>query len=186
MTVVIGIVGEKGAGKDTFAHLLTKLLSQKKIAHIRFSDHLRATLDLWHLPQTRENLQKLAVVMNDGYGDTTVSDAVFHRIKDLTADIICVDGVRWQSDVELIQKFTHHLLIYITASPKIRFERLKQRGEKVGESKMSYQQFLKEEQAKNELLIPQIGQSAQVKIVNESTIDEFEREIKTKVLALLS
>lgn len=184
MNLVLGIVGEKGAGKDTFVLLLKKILTDKKIAHIRFSDHLRETLDLWHIPKTRENLQKLAVIFNEGYGDGTVADAVFARIKDLREQIICVDGVRWETDVKLIKKFPRNKLIYITAEPKTRFDRLKKRGEKVGEAEMDYSQFVKEEGAKNEVLIPQIGSLADFKIINEGSIENFEDEIR-KIANLL-
>src|SRR3989344_234713 len=164
---IIGLVGEKGSGKDTFAKYLQEI-SEKSVAHIRFSDLLKQTLRLWDLPITRANLQKLAQVLED-FGEGTVAHGLEKQIQSTEADIIILDGIRWKPDVELLNKFFNHKLIYITADPKLRFERLKNRGEKDGEAEMSYEQFLEEEKAPNELLIADIGSKADMKIENNGS-----------------
>ncbi len=173
---IIGLVGEKGSGKDTFAKYLSEI-SEQKINHIRFSDLLKQTLKLWDLPITRANLQKLAQVLED-FGSGTVAHGLEKQINETDAEIIILDGIRWKPDVELLKKFPKHKLVYITADPKLRFERLRNRGEKIGESEMSYQQFLEEEKAPNELLIPEIGSGADLKIENNGSIEEFDSQIK--------
>jgi dephospho-CoA kinase len=50
--IVLGLVGEKGSGKQTFSDFLKKAAKGKKIAHMRFSDILRETLELWSLELT--------------------------------------------------------------------------------------------------------------------------------------
>lgn len=180
---IIGLVGEKGSGKDTFAKYLQEI-SEKNVAHIRFSDLLKQTLKLWDLPVTRANLQKLAQVLED-FGTGTVAHGLEKQIRGTEAEIIILDGIRWKPDVELLKKFPSHKLVYITADPKLRFERLKARGEKDGEANMSYEQFLKEEKATNELLIPEIGSQAEYKITNNGSIEDFKQEIKKLVAANL-
>lgn len=174
--LLIGLVGEKGSGKDTFSKYL-QAISTKKITHIRFSDLLKQTLKLWDLPTTRHNLQKLAQVLED-FGSGTVAHGIEKQIKETETDIVILDGIRWTPDVELLNKFPHHKLVYITADPKLRFQRLKKRGEKDGESQMSYEQFQQEEKAPNELLIPEIGSKANFKIENNESIEEYEQQIK--------
>lgn len=181
---IIGLVGEKGSGKDTFSKYLTEI-SDKKISHIRFSDLLKETLKLWDIEVTRANLQKLAQVLED-FGEGTVAHGLEKKIENSNSEIIILDGIRWKPDVELLRKFPNHKLIYITADPKLRFERLKSRGEKVGESNMTYDQFLEEEKAPNELLIPEIGSEADIKIENNGTIEEFDKKIETLCSTLLS
>jgi len=170
---IIGLVGEKGSGKDTFAKYLQEI-SEKSVAHIRFSDLLKQTLNLWDLPVTRANLQKLAQILEE-FGSGTVAHGLEKQIQSTEAEIIILDGIRWKPDVELLKKFPNHLLIYITADPKLRFERLKQRGEKDGEADMSYEQFLEEEKAPNELLIPEIGSEADYKIQNNTSLDVLKK-----------
>ncbi len=180
MQTVLGLVGEKGSGKETFTIFLEELAPNKKIAHIRFSDLLKETLEDWSLPQTRENLQKLAVVLNTGFGEGTLSHAICERVKNTQAEIIVIDGVRWDSDVELVRTFDKNFLIYITADLETRFERLKKRGEKQDEETTSFEQFKKEEQAPNEILISQIGSKADFKLENNGSFEE----LKTKIADL--
>ena len=178
MKLIIGLVGEKGSGKETFAKIFQSLMPDKKIAHIRFSDHLKDTLTLWDIPITRANLQKIAIVMKDNFSPDAVSHAVYQRINAQDADYILLDGVRWESDVELTQEFKNNLLVYITADLKVRFERLKTRNEKVGEETTPYEQFTKEEQAENELLIPEIGASSDYKIENDGSLEEYKQKVE--------
>lgn len=174
--LLIGLVGEKGSGKDTFSKYLTQI-SNQKISHIRFSDLLKETLKLWDIEVTRANLQKLAQILEE-FGEGTVAKGIEKQLKNIDADIVILDGIRWKPDVALLKKFPNHKLIYITADPKLRYQRLRSRGEKIGESDMSYDQFIEEEKAPNELLIAEIGSDADIKIQNNGTIEEFDSKIE--------
>ncbi|MBI4067862.1 hypothetical protein HY413_00440 [Candidatus Kaiserbacteria bacterium] len=177
MALVIGLVGEKGGGTGTFATTLADIAKDEKIVAVRFSDLLRETLDLWHIAPTRANLQKMAVVMDDGFGAGTLSNAIYERVAQLKADIVIIDGVRWETDVALIRRFPKNLLVYITASARVRYDRTIARGEKSGESTTSFDQFMREEQATNELLIPKFGAAADHIIKNEGTIAEYKKAV---------
>ncbi len=177
MKLVLGLVGEKGSGKETFAQLFKEIASGKNVTHVRFSDLLKETLTFWDIPTTRENLQKLAVVMKDGFGQDTLSHAIYQKLIGLEVEIILVDGVRWEADEKLIRKFENNLMVYITADLMLRYERLKQRKEKTNEQDLSFEQFMKEEKAENELIIPAIGKRADVKLENNGTIEEFKQKI---------
>ena len=174
---IIGLVGEKGSGKETFGNLLMELVKGKKIFRIRFSDILNYTLKLWDLDLTRENLQNLAIAMDGAYGAGTLSQAIAKQIKDSEADIVILDGIRWQSDVDLLKSFPKNILVYITADLDIRYHRLKLRQEKKDEAK-TYQQFMKEEQAQNELLIPRIGSKADIKITNNASLEGLKEKVR--------
>lgn len=183
-SLLLGLVGEKGSGKETFAEVFQKLLPKKRVVHLKFSDLLKETLALWSLPATRTNLQDLVVIMDNHFGEGTLSEAIYQRITKIEADIILVDGVRWDSDIALLNRFSNHKLIYITADLEVRFKRIQKRTEKIGEGE-SYEQFLKEEQALNELAIPRIGKSADYVIKNNSTLAEFKKQIAQVVKDLL-
>lgn len=175
--IVLGLVGEKGSGKETFVNFL-KEVTTKKILHVRFSDILKQTLMLWGLPVTRANLQKLAVVMDENFGKGSVTRALFEQLQGADSEVVVLDGIRWETDLALLRKFKNNKLIYITADVKLRFERLKKRGEKEEEITASYNQFLKEEKAKNELLIPKFGKSADFKIENNASLEEYRKKVK--------
>lgn len=177
--LVIGLVGEKGSGKGTFAATLERIVqSGTRIARVRMSDVLRETLDLWHLPHTRANLQTLSKAMDTEFGNGTLAHAIGHRIAAADASIVIVDGVRWEADRLLLRSFGRNLLVYVTASPRIRYERTCARGENAMESSTTFAQFLEEERATSEQAIPRIGVTADATIVNGGTIEEFTAAIR--------
>ena len=176
--LIIGLVGEKGSGKETAGKLIEELMPQKKVVRVRFSDILAETLTLWNLPLSRHNLQYMAIIMNQQFGATTLSDAMEHRIANIDADIVLIDCIRWESDVVLLRSFPHNKLIYVTADAKIRYERIKQRKEKVGEGGVSFERFQEEELVKTEVLIPSIGKTANVAIHNDSGLEKLREHIK--------
>lgn len=184
--LVIGLVGEKGSGKETFVSLLKKQYSEKTVVHIRSSDILAETLKLWSLPKTRHNLQQLAIVMDQGFGLGTLTHAVRQKIDQIDADIVVYDGMRWLSDEKMVRSFSVHMLVYITAAASIRYTRTKDRKEKIGEAMASYEQFLQEEQVATELDIAKIGGRADVTIVNEGGVKEFEEKIKNGIKIILN
>lgn len=173
MPFVLGLVGEKGSGKGTAAKLLAELVRPQRVAVVRFSDVLRATLALWDIAPTRAHLQDLAKIMVDRYGADALAHAIAVRVQRADAEVVILDGIRWQADVELLRQFPRHLLVYITADARTRYARLIARGEDVGEREMSYAQFCAEEQKVNELEIPRIGAAAEVRITNAGTLEEF-------------
>lgn len=171
--LIIGLVGEMGSGKETFGKILAKNLPSHRVARFTFSHLLRKTLELWDIEPTRENLQKIARVMDDGFGEGTLTNAGKHQIDLMDADVIIIDGIRWESDHTLIRSFPRNILIYITADPAVRFERIRARGEKAGEDTLTWEQFLEVSQARNEVSIPTIGARADKQIENNSTLEDI-------------
>lgn len=184
MKIAIGLVGEKGSGKETFGNILKGYLPQKDIDRIHFSDILVETLDLWNVQKTRGNLQILAQHMEE-FGKGTLSSAIKKRAENCDAEIVIVDGIRWESDLQMLKSFPKNILVYISADLKIRFQRTKLRHEKAFEETTSFEQFVKEEKAKNEILIPKIGKNADYKVVNNASLDEFKTKVEQFVKEFL-
>lgn len=180
--IVIGLVGEKGSGKGTFAELFAASApAGSRVVRVRFSDILRETLDCWHLPSSRANLQNLSKVMDAEFGNGTLAHAMGHRIANTQADLVILDGVRWEADRLLIRSFPQNLLVYVTAAARVRYERLRARGEKTGESTTTFEQFLEEEGAIAERAIPAIAATADARIMNEGSLDELRRQVNAVI-----
>lgn len=178
MAKVIGLVGEKGSGKQTFVNFLKEIAPNLNIRQVRFSDILAQTLILWDIPLTRPNLQNLAIVMNETFGTETLANAAKFSIEGDTADVIILDGVRREAEYKLVKSMKNNLVIYITAEQNLRYQRLKLRSEKVGEVGLTFEQFLKEEGSKAESEIPELSKKADITIENNSTLEEFKNKIK--------
>ena len=182
MKLVIGLVGEKGSGKQTFVNFFKDLNPNLKIGQVRFSDILAQTLLMWDIPITRSNLQQLSIAMDKTFGSKTLAHAAKFNIEGETADIIIFDGIRGFAQVDMIKTYPKNIIVYITAKQKLRYQRLKNKSEKVGETGLSFEQFMKEEKVKTELEIPKLGKMADVKIENNGTLDEFKTKIKQLLL----
>lgn len=171
--LVIGLIGEKGAGKETLCTLFKELGPDKSIVKISSSTLLAKSLDMWDLPKTRNNLQQLAILLEESFGKGVVANAGKKLIEQSREDIILFDSVRWQSQFDMIRSFPNSLIIYITASPEVRFERTKLRQEKVGENEITLEKFIEEEQIDTETMIPSLGQKADIKIENNGSIQDL-------------
>jgi dephospho-CoA kinase len=171
MPLYIGLVGKKGCGKDSFGKLLKEILPEKKIEVVRFSDIL-------FIEKTRHNLQHLAVVLDNGFGKGTLTNAVEMRLRNIQADIVVLDGIRWKTDIEMLRKLPDNKLVYITTDTQVRFERISQRKEKAGEAGVSYEQFIQEDNAENELYIEEIGAGADYNIENNGSLEELKEKLK--------
>ncbi|MCD4694199.1 hypothetical protein K8R62_02460, partial [bacterium] len=90
-----------------------------------------------------------------------------------------IDGIRMKGDDKPFRdKYGKNFkLIYVTADPKIRYERSKKRGEKAEESKQSYQTFLNKEASATEKYIKTLGKKADFKITNNGSEKELEKQV---------
>jgi dephospho-CoA kinase len=174
MKLVIGIVGPPLAGKETCANLLDKLLIEDgyRVSRHTFSDILRDTLDLWNIPHTRDNLQRMSIIMNadSGFGDGALSRAMRARLMHDESDVTILDGVRWLGDEAMIRSLGDEgiktIVIYISADVHVRYARLLERN-RAGESATSWEDFERQEKARTETDIPDIGSRAEIALVND-------------------
>jgi len=170
--IVIGLIGEKGAGKGTVSDYL---IEKYQAVHYGTSKILRRTLEDIHLPVTRDNLVKLALVLKEGYGPTIIIDSLIQDMEKNGSDILIADGIRMHGDVEPFRKKygENFYLVYVTADLKIRYERTKMRKEKAGEGDATLEQFLEEEGKLTEVSIHEIGRQADFKLNNNGTPEEL-------------
>ena len=180
MKLVIGIIGAPLAGKETCANVLEQLLIEDgySVSRHTFSDILRDTLDLWDLPHARDNLQKMAIVMNAemGFGDGVLSHAMRHathgrqrRRDDPRRRAL---ARRRKDDPQLERRWDqNHPGIYF-GGHKTRYARLIARN-RAGEAATTWEDFSRQEQAQTEVDIPHIGSRAE--IILENNDDDMER-----------
>lgn len=178
--LVIGLVGEIGAGKETFLRILRELCQENdyfpSIGQLRFSDSLFETLRTYDVLTSRENLQELSEWL-EKKKPGAITNAMRKKLESDMHEIKVVDGVRRASDENMIRELSG-VLVYITADIKVRFERRRKANEKAGENKMTLEDFEKQNQAPTEVHIADIGSRADFRIDNNGDLEEYKKQLK--------
>jgi dephospho-CoA kinase len=174
--IVIGLIGEKGSGKGTVSDYLKEKYGA---VHYGTSSILRRTLEDLHVPITRDNLIKLALVLKEGYGPSIIIDSLIHDMEKNGSEIIIADGIRMHGDVEPFRKKygENFYLAYVTANLNLRYERTRARKEKEGEDKTTFEEFLEEEGKLTEVSIHEIGKQAEFKLNNNGSAEDLKKQV---------
>ena len=176
--IFISLVAQIGAGKDEFVKTVKDHIGgATSLTTIRFSDPLFAICSEFEISPTRENLQKISAFLDRKFPRGRLTAAIKNRALAADADIVILNGVRWPSDEEMVRSLPHHIMVYITAHERIRYERRRQSPEKPDEATMSFEEFQAKNQAITETSIPDIGSRADVVIENNGTLQEFQARV---------
>ncbi|MEK7082424.1 MAG: hypothetical protein AAB915_01985, partial [Patescibacteria group bacterium] len=170
--LIIATVAEKGAGKGLFIQLAQKLLPDKKIVSVRFSNIWREILHTLGKEESRENISNLATAIRALFHDDGILvGAMQKRIADIDADIVILDGLRKPEEVEPLVRENSGILVYIAASPATRFARRREHAETTDEKGMTREQFTHQENLAPEISIRAIGETmADEAIENNGTV----------------
>lgn len=172
--LIIGFVGQAGCGKGTAADLLREKYGA---GYFRFSAILGDILTRMHVDKTRDNFVKISEGLRHSFGEDILSYTIEQEALAAPEEIVVVDGIRRVEDIIALEPLPQFKLIAIAASPEKRYERMKGRGEKAGESSMTWEQFIAEGQASTEITIPAVMERARETISNEGTREEFEAHV---------
>lgn len=174
--IILGFVGDLAAGKGTVCKYLHEKYS---VNSYRFSTMLRDILDRIYVEKNRENLQDLSTFLRDRYGQDIMSKVIVKDVIGDANDIVAVEGIRRPTDITYLRELPGFHLIYITADPKLRWQRMVLRKENADDADKTFEQFLLDEQAEADMLIKELGQKAQHTIVNNGTIKQFHDEMES-------
>ncbi len=171
---IIGLVGETGAGKDTFCRYAEKKF-KKPVFCFRFSDPLSEVLRNFFDKIKKEDQQWLAIALRKRFGNNILGQAIYKKIKEIKKGTIILDGMRCWEEYRMIRKMKGKI-VYITADQKTRWQRVKKRGEKE-DDKASFKKFLEKEKVKTEVLIPLMSKKADFKIKNNGSKKSLSEKI---------
>jgi dephospho-CoA kinase len=168
--IILGFVGEIASGKGTACE---QVIQKHKAGYHRFSTIMRDVLDRLYLDQSRENLQKLSLILREGFGQELFAKVVADDVENDTSNIVCVDGIRRIPDIEFLQKLPNFHLINIVADEKSRFERITKRSENLDDQNKTFEEFQKDQQGETELTIREVAAHATITIDNNGSIEEL-------------
>jgi dephospho-CoA kinase len=181
MKKIIGLTGEMGGGKDTFYQYVKE--NYENVFVLKFSDALTEVLKIFFDAVKREDQQWLGSSLRERFGKDILVRALIKKAKNIEEGIIILNGVRKELEVPAIKEIGGKI-VYITAEPKLRWERVVLRKEKADDD-VPFEKFLELSSAEAELQIPEIGGKADYKIENNGSKEDFYKEVK-KVLDLIN
>ncbi len=179
--MIIGFVGQAGAGKGTAAEMLTV---NKNAQIFTFSDILADLLKRLYKEKSRDNLIKMSTAVREAFGQDALANVMEAQVQESMADIVIVDGIRRMEDIEDLNKDPKFHLVEIWAPPEVRFERLKKRNEKAGEGDMTWEAFLAMGKRETEKTIAGVAAQAKYKIDNNAGLEEFKAKLDALVATL--
>ncbi|MBU0546637.1 MAG: AAA family ATPase [Patescibacteria group bacterium] len=179
---IVGLTGEMGAGKDVFCQYVQKI-SNMPLFCFKFSDSLSEVLKIFFNDVTREDQQWLGINLRERFGKDILAKAIKKKIDSVNEGLIILNGIRYIEEFDMIKEVGGDV-IYITADSKTRWQRLQTREEKKDDN-VSYEKFLELDKASTEILIPEMGKTADYKIENSGSLDDFYKKIDS-VLAKIN
>lgn len=181
--LLLGLVGEMAAGKTT----ATNYLKEKYGAvSFRFSDMLRDMLRRLHLPETRENLQKLSTALRQAFGDDIMSTVMKEDMASADAPVLIIEGIRRPSDVAMFSGMPNFHLLAIAADARTRYERITNRSENPDDRGKTWEEFQKEILQEAEQKIGDIAAKAEIVLQNHGTKEALFSEIENALRKLQS
>lgn len=172
--MIIGLTGPKCAGKGTIAQYM---LEKHQAQSFTMSAVLNDIVQRIHLPNTRANLIAVATGLRSQFGEEVIARALRDDIAQSNQELVLIDGIRMQSEITLFSELPDFVLWYVDAPVEQRYERGLHRGEKAGESEMTFEQFVQEESAVTEQGIVSLKAQATHVIDNSGSLDQLHTAI---------
>jgi dephospho-CoA kinase len=173
-THIIGLVGRQGAGKGAAADILKEAYGAKVF---RFSAVLSDILTRLSVQRSRENLTGLSEALRKLYGEDVLSYAVGRDVLASQDELAVIDGIRRIEDIAAFEPQPNFRLIEVSAPAKVRFDRMKGRGEKVGESSMDWATFEEQERFPTEVSIAAVAARAWKAIDNAGSPEDLRKHL---------
>lgn len=181
MALILGIIGERSAGKDTLAEYLTRKHGAFAISHSKILDEILAILDL---PISRRNEIDLGMALRKPFGEGIIAQALRKRVSQEKNNLIVIQSIRFPHEVENVKGLGGHI-VFIEAPLEARYERAKKRNEKTDDN-ISFEQFTAMQTEPTEIGIKDLKDQAEIILVNDGQLDSFYRQIDEMMAKLNS
>ncbi len=179
---IIVIVGLPGAGKDTAAGFLR----EKGIPFLTFSSVIKDEIKQRGIMDSLENEEVVAKDLRKKFGRDIVAKRIAEKISNLKKDYVCLVGPRNIEELEYLKDFGEIILLVIEADKKIRFERMKRRGD--SRDPKTFEEFEWRENKNLELGIDKVLKTKKYPkyvIQNNGTPEELKKHVEKIIRMIL-
>lgn len=172
--IILGFVGQISSGKGTACKYLQGKYNGS--TH-RFSTMLRDVLDRLYLDQSRDNMQKISLILRNNFGDDLLAKVIANDVNKDDHKIIGIDGVRRFPDIKYLKEIAGFKLVHIDADQRIRYQRIVKRAENTDDLQKTFKEFQEDEKQEAEKHILEVARSADFTINNNGSVEELYQQI---------
>ncbi len=186
--MIIGVAGRNGAGKGEFV----RFLETRSFTVLSLSDAIRKELADRGVVETRERMIETGQEMRRKAGPGALAQGL---VKQLLPDRnYAIDSIRHPVEVEILRNHaqtTGHAfhLVWVDAKLETRFDRMVARGRSGDPASVGELERLEERERGSEdpnaQQLDAVEAEASVRLTNDSSLDEFQRQIQSWVGANL-
>ena len=170
---VIGITGMPGSGKNT----VRAIVREFGFPIVVMGDEVRAEARRRNLKPTPENLGNVMLQIRAEEGPGVLAKRCIPKIHASESPVVVVDGVRSMHEArEFKREFPEFKIVATDASAKTRFNRLLRRGR--SDDPKDWETFVKRDERELSVGIGEVIASADYRVSNEGTIEQFRKRLK--------
>jgi len=179
--IIVGITGTLGAGKGTIAEYLVK---EKDFKHFSVRAYLLEEIVKRGLPKNRSSMVTVANELRENNSPSYIIEQLLKRAKESGKNVV-IESVRAVGEAEVL-KNGRAVILSVDAEQKLRYERALARNSEIDD--ISFEEFKSDEEREmssddpNKQSIASVMKMANVKIMNNGTIDELYSSIEEKLL----
>ena len=172
--MLVGITGTKGAGKGE----LSKLLQERGFELFSMGDLVRKEAKERGIELTKENLQKLGMLLSKEEGQNFVVRRIISKVEKDKNYVI--EGFRFVEDIIPFKKRKDFSLIGITATLEVRWKRVESR-KRADDNIVSFEEFKKYDAIENTSIkgqnVMECLKMADFRIVNDGSLEELDEKL---------
>ena len=183
--MIIGVAGRNGAGKGE----LIKFLESRSFDVLSLSDVIRDELAARGLSETRQRMIEVGQEMRRLSGPGALAQSL---VRQLQPDRnYAIDSVRHPVEVEILRHCGQDFrLVWVDAKLETRFERIQARGRSGDPQSVAEFEALEERERAsadpNAQQLDAVEERADVRLMNDSSLDELHRQIQSWVTSNLA
>ena len=92
--------------------------------------------------------------------------------------VLSIDSVRLTQEDEMVRSLPNSYVIYVDVPQEIRYQRVRDRVEKVDDSTKTWEEFQREERHPNDVQLLDLCQKANFRIDNVGDLDSLRKQIE--------